>query len=120
MKLARARSQRLSDVVQATRSYLNSLQGQDLFAYLKALISKDVDYVRRVKDQMTEIELSRDKERLERKKCELIGRRLRDASGRIFDITPQGLACWADTGFVEVLNLQFLEALDAGRLMIIS
>jgi len=44
MKLARAAGHRLSDVVSAAGRALKALRGRELFAYLKSLLEKPVDY----------------------------------------------------------------------------
>ncbi|WP_316157720.1 helix-turn-helix domain-containing protein [Cupriavidus sp. BIC8F] len=44
MKLARTAGHRLSDVVSAAGNALRALRGRELFAYLKSLLEKPVDY----------------------------------------------------------------------------
>ncbi|EKZ98888.1 replication protein [Cupriavidus sp. HMR-1] len=51
MKVARAAGKRLSDVVAVTKHALQQLQGKELYAYLKSLLSKDVDFAFIAKEQ---------------------------------------------------------------------
>lgn len=51
MRLARTAGHRLSDVVSAAGNALRPLQGRELFAYLKSLLNKPVDYGHVVRTQ---------------------------------------------------------------------
>ncbi|WP_458764316.1 helix-turn-helix domain-containing protein [Cupriavidus basilensis] len=64
MKLARTASQRLSDVVAATRHALAKLEGKELFAYLAALVRKPVDFTHIAKSMTAETE-AKEADRLE-------------------------------------------------------
>ena len=119
MKMASQVKQRLSTVVMATRQYLENLQGRDLYAYLKALLSKGKDYGYRA----TEAARSAD-EHTER---EYLKEKARALSGRSYQNRDRSLLVTVDDSgmLIEVRNGRravrpfckaFVEAIHAGRL----
>lgn len=119
MKLARQVNQRLSTVVAATRKYLEGLHGRDLYAYLRALLSKGKDFGYRAAE---EIKLSADTQ-----ESEYLKQKAQALAGRTFQNRDQTLKVTVDTsGFlIEVRNghrtarpfcRSFLEAIESGRL----
>lgn len=119
MKLAGKTKQRLSNVVAATRKYLQGLEGRELFAYIRALLSKGQDFRQRATEQTRGDEQAQERAYLQQK--------AQDLTGRTFQNRDQTLVVTVEeTGILmEVRNGQrtarpfcrsFLEAIEAGRL----
>ena len=119
MKLAGKTKQRLSNVVAATRKYLQGLEGRELFAYIRALLSKGQDFGQRATEQARGNEQAQERAYLQQK--------AQDLAGRTFQNRDQTLVVTVEeTGILmEVRNGQraarpfcrsFLEAIEAGRL----
>ncbi|WP_126448247.1 hypothetical protein [Sulfuricystis multivorans] len=120
MKLARQARQRLSHVVSASRKYLEKLQGRALFAYVKTLLGKDKDYSWLVKEESKALAANQERERLERKALELRGRRFASKDGRIVvEVMGNGVLLEERDGVVTStkINMPFLDAIEAGRLL---
>ncbi|CAN7778748.1 helix-turn-helix domain-containing protein [Cupriavidus necator] len=94
MRLAREAGQRLSDVVSAAGHALGLLRGRELFAYLKALVGKPIDYGHVVRTRRAEedkrhaADARAAQDRLE--VAQLIeryrGRRVSAPGGRIYEV----------------------------------
>lgn len=120
MKLASSRKQRLSDIVQASRKYLEGLTDRGLFAYLRKLVLQDKDYRAVVQHETQAHQAGLDKARVARKAAELEGRAYRTRDGRIQVFVRAN-------GFVEQIgpdrrgfrpmDVAFLDAIDEGRLV---
>ena len=119
MKLAGKTKQRLSNVVAATQKYLQGLEGRELFAYIRALLSKGQDFGQRATEQAQGNEQAQERAYLQQK--------AQDLAGRTFQNRDQTLVVTVEeTGILmEVRNGQraarpfcrsFLEAIEAGRL----
>ena len=119
MKLAGKTKQRLSNVVAATQKYLQGLEGRELFAYIRALLSKGQDFGQRATEQTRGDEQAQERAYLQQK--------AQDLAGRTFQNRDQTLVVTVEeTGILmEVRNGQraarpfcrsFLEAIEAGRL----
>ena len=124
MKLAKDNQQRLSDVVQATRQYLDVLADNGLFAYLRKLVTQDRDYRYVVQQESRGLQAAQLKQRLEQKSVELEGRSFatRDGQIRVF-VQAKGMLKVLDarrgTGY-RPMDAAFLDALDEGRLIGVS
>lgn len=119
MKLAGQAKQRLSTVVAATRKYLESLQGRELYAYLRALLGKGKDFGFRATEETRGAAETQEREYLKQKAHDLVG--------RTFQNQDQTLVVTVDDSgvLIEVRNGQraarpfcrsFVEAIEAGRL----
>ena len=119
MKLAGQAKQRLSTVVAATRKYLESLQGRELYAYLRALLGKGKDFGFRATEETRGAAETQEREYLKQKAQDLVG--------RTFQNQDQTLVVTVDDSgvLIEVRNGQraarpfcrsFVEAIEAGRL----
>jgi hypothetical protein len=118
MSLAKKAKQRLSDVVAATAQYLEGLSGRALYAYIKALLSKDKDYGYVAKQAESEAEVERDQDYLKEKAEALDGRSFSNKDGSIQITVQEGVLMETRNGnrAVRMMCKSFLEALEAGRL----
>ena len=73
MKLAGKTKQRLSNVVAATQKYLQGLEGRELFAYIRALLSKGQDFGQRATEQARGNEQAQERAYLQQKAQDLAG-----------------------------------------------
>lgn len=119
MKLASDAKQRLSTVVAATRKYLQVLQGRELYAYIRGLLSKGKDFGYRATEE------SRNSAELEQR--EYLKQKAQALAGRTFQNRDLSLLVKVDdSGFlIEVRNGQramrpfcksFVDAIETGRL----
>lgn len=121
MRLARDSGKRLSDVVMATRRYLERLSGRSLFAYLRRLVLAERDFAAVAQEDLREHQSAQQRARLEHKALELKGRVFRsrdrrtlvvvEAAGRLRIDGNDGIRRYGR------LDADFLEALDSGRLV---
>lgn len=118
MSLAKKAKQRLSVVVAATAQYLEGLSGRALYAYIKALLSKDKDYGYVAKQAESEAEVERDQDYLKEKAEALDGRSFSNKDGSIQITVQEGVLMETRNGnrAVRMMCKSFLEALEAGRL----
>lgn len=118
MSLAKKAKQRLSDVVAATAQYLEGLSGRALYAYIKALLSKNKDYGYVAKQAESEAEVERDQDYLKEKAEALDGRSFSNKDGSIQITVQEGVLMETRNGnrAVRMMCKSFLEALEAGRL----
>lgn len=120
MKQARCMNQRLSDVVTVTTKYLRALHGQELFAYLRSLLSKERDYSYQAREQAQDLR-SRDlRHRLAEKAAALQGRCFQTRDGKVtVTVEKDGLLSFMRGGrqFSTPMDQIFLDALDDGRLV---
>lgn len=120
MKLASSKKQRLSDVVQASRKYLEGLTDRGLFAYLRKLVVQDKDYRAVVQVEVQQHQAANDKERVARKSVELEGRayRTRDGKVQVF-VKAKGFLQQIANGIsgYRPMDVGFLDAIDEGRLV---
>lgn len=118
MVIAKSVSQRLSDVVQATKHYLLRLSGRELFAYIKALLSKGRDFGRVVQEET--------KLRVEDQKMKYLAEKSSVLEGRVYlsadgsrEVRVEGGMLHVIKGgqrTVQFMSMAFLEAIDQGRL----
>jgi hypothetical protein len=120
MKRARLAQQRLSDVVAATRQYLQGLQGRSLYAYLRALLGKGRDFAEKVRGNVGELKEQQQREYLRHKAEALSGRQFmsRDASLHVV-VDESGMLIETREGrrAARPMCQAFLDAIEAGRLM---
>lgn len=120
MKLASSKKQRLSDVVQASKKYLEGLTDRGLFAYLRKLVMQDKDYRAVVQVEAQQHQAANDKERVTRKSVELEGRayRTRDGKVQVF-VKAKGFLQQIANGIsgYRPMDVGFLDAIDEGRLV---
>ncbi|WP_132750515.1 hypothetical protein [Simplicispira metamorpha] len=119
MKLAGQSKQRLSTVVAATRKYLESLQGRELYAYLRALLGKGKDFGLRATEETRGAAETQEREYLKQKAQDLVGRTFQNQDRTlVVKVDDSGV-------LIEVRNGQraarpfcrsFVEAIEAGRL----
>ena len=120
MKLASSRKQRLSDVVQASRKYLEGLTDRGLFAYLRKLVLQDKDYRAVVQHEAQAHQADADRARVARKAVEREGRAFRTRDNRIqVFVRPNGLVeqIGPDRRGFRPIDVAFLNAIDDGRLV---
>lgn len=120
MKRARQINQRLSDVVTLTQKYLRVLKGRALFAYLRALLSKDRDYGYQAREDHKAHQDLQARKRLEEKSQALLGRRFQTRDGKtIISLETLGILTIFRNGryFGEPISQAFLNALDDGRIV---
>jgi hypothetical protein len=120
MKLAGSRKQRLSDIVAASRKYLEGLTDRSLFAYLRKLVMQDRDYRALVEEDVKAHQASQDKARLGRKAVELEGRAFKTRDGRIeLFVKANGLLHQVapDRAGYRPMDQAFLDAIEDGRLV---
>lgn len=120
MKRARLAQQRLSDVVAATRQYLERLQGRSLYAYLRALLGKGRDFADKVSENIGQLQEAQTRTHLRHKAEALAGRQFMnrdkslhvavDESGMLIE-TRQGRRA------ARPMCQSFLDAIEAGRLV---
>ena len=118
MSIAKKAKQRLSDVVAATAQYLEGLSGRALYAYIKALLSKDKDYRHVAQQAATEAETERANDYLKEKAEILEGRSFTNKDSSI-QITVQGgvlMEIRQGRRAVRMMCKAFLNAIDDGRL----
>ncbi|MBB3261278.1 helix-turn-helix domain-containing protein [Paraburkholderia sp. WP4_3_2] len=98
MRLARESGKRLSDIVSSTRAALTPLQGRELFAYLRALAGKTVDFAATAsKAREREQQASEKKAKDARVVAQLAS--LRKMAGQTFRTPDNVLLTIEDAGF---------------------
>lgn len=131
MKLARAADKRLSDVVAVTKHALHRLQGRELYAYLKSLLSKDVDFTfiakeqvdTAVQEQQRAEQIAESKNRISQLAASLRGKRfeLRDGSTISVDEASVVIKRGSHTSSTPLhAALSQLEALASGRIALLT
>lgn len=118
MALSRGAGQRLSDVVAATKQYLLRLTGRELFAYIKALLSKGRDFGRVCQEESIKREEEQKKEYLAEKAMALEGRVYTSCDGTREVRVEGGVLHVIKDGqrTVQFMSMAFLDAIEQGRL----
>lgn len=120
MKRARLAQQRLSDVVAATRQYLEGLQGRSLYAYLRALLGKGRDFANKVVEKVGELKEQQQREYLRHKADALSGRQFMSRDGGVHVLVDEsGMLIETREGRrgARAMCQSFLDAIEAGRLV---
>lgn len=117
MGLASKAGKRLSTVIEATKQYLLALHGRELYAYIKALLSKDRDFGQVLKEKSEEQESSQNSEFLREKAQILEGRTFSNADGTTRYAIEDGLLVVLKDGRRAVAQLteKFLDSIHCGR-----
>ena len=119
MKRARAASQRLSDVVQAARKYLDNLKANQLYAYLQTLVTSGRDFSASYREEERKDEEKREKSYLLEKAEIYEGRKFTSRkTGKVY-LVESGVIRETENGQSRVtpFNRAFLDALEAGKLI---
>ena len=120
MKLAKKAKQQLSDVVSTTRKYLETLEGRELYAYLRALLGKNKDYGHQAREIAKEETADQERIYLREKGEALVGRTFRSRDERVLvTVEESGMLIEVRDGrrAARPMCLSFLEAIEAGRLV---
>ncbi len=120
MKLAKSAKQRLSDIVTATKGYLQALSGKALYCYLRKLVTKGQDFSVRASEQSKQEHEDKRNELLDRKAQELLGRIFKTRDGNVtVKVVEDGFLQETQGGVTTMRKLteRFLDAVAEGRLM---
>ena len=120
MKLAKQASQRLSDVVGATRKYLEKLEGRRLYAYLRALLASKRDFGHQAQAEASEALEHQQQSYLQDKAAAFAGQTFqsRDAA-LVVTVDACGMLLEERAGrrAARPMCQSFLDAIAAGRLI---
>lgn len=120
MKLAKQTRQRLSDVVGATRKYLEKLEGRRLYAYLRALLSSDSDFGQRAQVASSEALEQQQQNYLQEKTAAFAGQTFQSRDARlVVTVDACGMLLEERDGrrAARPMCQTFLDAIAAGRLV---
>jgi hypothetical protein len=119
MKLAGQSKQRLSSVVAATKKYLEKLEGRELYAYLRALLSKGKDFGHRATEEARSTADVEERDYLKRKVEAWAGRTFASRDGELLvTVESSGMLIEVREGrrAARPFCRAFVEAIEAGRL----
>lgn len=117
MRLAKEAKQRLSDVVGATKQYLEHLSGRQLYAYIQSLLGKGRDFGQVAREVAKAEETAETSEYL-RSKAEIWeGRVFRNRDDSVVIRVVEGVLQVTKNGqrSVAFLSEKFLDSVEAGR-----
>ncbi len=120
MKLAKQTQQRLSDVVGATRKYLEKLEGRRLYAYLRALLSSDKDFGQRAQAATSEALELQQQSYLQEKTAAFAGQTFQSRDAKLLvTVDACGMLLEEREGrrAARPMCQTFLDAIAAGRLI---
>lgn len=120
MKLAKQTKQRLSDVVGATRKYLEKLEGRRLYAYLRALLSSDKDFGQRAQEASSEALALQQQTYLQEKTAAFAGQTFQSRDAKLLvTVDACGMLLEEREGrrAARPMCQTFLDAIAAGRLI---
>lgn len=120
MKLAKQTQQRLSDVVGATRKYLEKLEGRRLYAYLRALLSSDKDFGQRAQAATSEALELQQQTYLQEKTAAFAGQTFQSRDAKLLvTVDACGMLLEEREGrrAARPMCQTFLDAIAAGRLI---
>ncbi|MCT9811051.1 hypothetical protein N0K08_10435 [Acidovorax sp. Be4] len=120
MKLAKQAKQRLSDVVSATKQYLEPLQGRELYAYIRALLSSDKDFGQRAQEAASGALELQQKSYLQEKTAAFAGRTFQSRDAKLLvTVDASGMLMEEREGrrAARPMCQSFIEAIEAGRLV---
>ncbi len=120
MKLAKQAKQRLSDVVSATKQYLEPLQGRELYAYIRALLSSDRDFGQRAQEAASGALEQQQKSYLQEKTAAFAGRTFQSRDAKLLvTVDASGMLMEEREGrrAARPMCQSFIEAIEAGRLV---
>jgi hypothetical protein len=119
MKLAGQAKQRLSSVVAATKKYLEKLEGRELYAYLRALLSKGKDFGHRATEEARNNADVEERDYLKRKVEAWAGRTFASQDDKlVVTVESSGMLIEVREGrrAARPFCRAFVEAIEAGRL----
>lgn len=120
MKLAKQAKQRLSDVVGATRQYLEKLEGRRLYAYLRALLGSDRDFGQRAQAAASAAVEQQQSSYLQEKAAAFAGQTFQSRDAKLLvtvDACGMLLEERAGRRAARPMCQSFLDAIAAGRLL---
>ena len=118
MKKAKEVQQRLSDVVNTTKPYLEKLHGRQLFAYIKTLLSNGKDFGQIARNSEESEKTEQMSEYLRNKADLLEGRSFSTKDGSLQIKVEAGVLAVQRQGqrFIAYMSQKFLDGIDAGRM----
>lgn len=123
MKLAGKAQQRLSTVVEATKKYLAGLRGRELYAYLRALLSKGKDFGYRATEEARKTVELEEREHLNLKAEAWAGRTFKSRDDKlVVTVDQHGMLLEVREGkhAARPFCTAFIEAVEAGRLRLVN
>ena len=124
MSMAKEAKQRLSDVVESSKKYLEPLNGRAMFSYVRKLLDSGRDFTQRANTELKARQDTEMRDHLARKAQEMIGRVFRTRDSKLFvEVTDDGSLCerragdQSGGGNRRLMTESFLDAISAGRLV---
>ena len=120
MRLAKQSQQRLSDVVAATRQYLEPLKGRSLFSYLRKLLLKGQDFTWKATEQKEQHRETQLQDHLKHKAEDMAGQKFQNRDGSLqVEVDATGMLRETRNGIsvMRFFTENFLDALSARRLI---
>lgn len=120
MRMAKQSKQKLSDVVTATKQYLEPLKGRGLFSYLRKLLLKGQDFTWKAKEQKEQHMESQLQNHLAHKAQDMVGQKFQNREGTLsVEVDASGMLRETRNGtsVMRFFSENFLEALAARRLI---
>ena len=123
MRIAKQSKQKLSDVVAATKQYLEPLKGRGLFSYLRKLLLKGQDFTWKAAEQKDQHVAQQVQEHLAHKAKDMVGQKFQSLDGALqVEVDSSGMLRETRNGMsvIRYFNEKFLEAVGLRRLVPIS
>ena len=120
MRIAKQSKQKLSDVVAATKQYLEPLKGRGLFSYLRKLLLKGQDFTWKAAEQKDQHVAQQVQEHLTHKAQDMVGQKFQSRDGALqVEVDSAGMLRETRNGMsvVRYFNEKFLEAIASRRLI---
>lgn len=120
MRIAKQFKQKLSDVVAATKTYLEPLKGRGLFSYLRKLLLKGQDFTWKAAEQKEQHMETQRQDHLAHKVQEMIGQKFQSRDGSLLvEVDASGMLRETRKGqsVMRFFSENFLDALSARRLI---
>lgn len=120
MRMAKQANQKLSDVVSATKEYLEPLKGRALFSYLRKLVLKGQDFTWKADTQKQQHMENQLQDHLARKAQDMVGRQFKNSDGTlVVEVDTTGMLRETKNGnsVMRFFTENFLDALAARRLI---
>ena len=120
MRIAKQSKQKLSDVVAATKQYLEPLKGRGLFSYLRKLLLKGQDFTWKAAEQKDQHVAQQVQEHLTHKAQDMVGQKFQSRDGALqVEVDSAGMLRETRNGMsvIRYFNEKFLEAIASRRLI---
>lgn len=120
MRIAKQSKQKLSDVVAATKQYLEPLKGRGLFSYLRKLLLKGQDFTWKAAEQKDQHVAQQVQEHLTHKAQDMVGQKFQSRDGALqVEVDSAGMLRETRNGMsvIRYFNEKFLEAIASRRLV---